>query len=58
MNSKQHLIIHIHYEYPPIPDRRWDWVAYFDGEEECGLRGWGKTKEEAVLNLLAQFNFE
>jgi hypothetical protein len=36
---------------PPIPDRRYDWCAYWDGEEEEGHCGWGKTKEEAIEDL-------
>lgn len=39
--------------YPPIPDRRNDWSAHFDGEEE-GLAGWGRTEAEAVEDLKAQ----
>jgi hypothetical protein len=38
--------------YPPIPLRHLDWCAYYDGEEEDQNYGWGKTKEEAVKNLL------
>ena len=37
--------------YPPIPDRRFDWLAQFKGQEE-GLQGWGKTREEAIGDLL------
>ena len=38
--------------YPPIPDRRFDWAAYFDGEEEAGHYGWGRTEAEAIADLL------
>ena len=35
--------------YPPIPDRRWDWCAYHDGEElHCG---WGPTEVAARADL-------
>ncbi len=34
---------------PPIPDRRWDWIAYRDPE---GLNGYGRTERDAVLDLL------
>ncbi len=44
-------IVTVH-EYPPIPDRRWDWCAYREGDEEGGNRGWGRTREEAVADLL------
>jgi len=37
--------------YPPIPDRRFDWCAYRDGEEEHGHYGWGRTEAEALEDL-------
>ncbi len=37
--------------YPPIPDRRWDWCAYHDGEEESGHYGWGRTEADALADL-------
>jgi hypothetical protein len=33
--------------YPPIPTRDSDWCAFFDGEEEAGDYGWGRTEAEA-----------
>jgi hypothetical protein len=39
------------HEYPPIPDRRFDWCAWHDGEEELGHYGWGRTEWEAVTDL-------
>lgn len=39
-------------QYPPIPDRRFDWCAYFDGEEENGNYGWGSTEADAVADFL------
>lgn len=41
--------------HPPIPDRRWDWCAYFSGEEESGNYGWGRTEQEAVNELEAMY---
>lgn len=38
--------------YPPIPYRSMDWCAYFDGDEESGIRGWGATETEAIDDLL------
>ena len=38
------------YVYPPIPDRRFDWCAHYDGDEE-GPTGWGRTEEEAIEDL-------
>lgn len=43
--------------YPPIPIRKFDWVAYFDGQEE-GLSGYGETKQAAIDNLLNQYEGE
>ncbi len=40
-----------HNEYPPIPDRRFDWCAYHEGEEEAGHHGWGPTEAEAIADL-------
>ena len=37
--------------YPPIPDRRFDWTAYYDGEEESNHAGWGATEAEAIADL-------
>lgn len=39
------------YVYPPIPDRRFDWVAYPDGAEESGPAGHGHTEAEAIAEL-------
>lgn len=41
--------------YPPIPDRRFDWCAYFKGEEERGDYGWGATEQEAVADFKANY---
>lgn len=37
--------------YPPIPTRKFDWCAWWDGEEELGEYGWGETRDEAVTDL-------
>jgi hypothetical protein len=39
------------YEFPPIPIRRFDWMAYREGNEEGGPRGWGATEAEAIADL-------
>ncbi len=44
--------------HPPIPDRRFDWCAYYDGEEELCRYGRGKTELEAVGDLLAIYPVE
>lgn len=38
--------------FPPIPDRRFDWCAFFEGCEEDGNYGYGSTKQEAIDDLL------
>jgi hypothetical protein len=38
--------------YPPIPLRQFDWCAYVDGEEERGEYGYGRTRAEAVADLI------
>lgn len=40
--------------YPPIPLRTMDWCAYYDGTEEDGRYGWGRTEQAAIDDLLAQ----
>ena len=41
--------IQTNYVYPPIPDRRWDWIAYRDPERRSGS---GPTESTAVGDLL------
>jgi hypothetical protein len=41
--------IHTEFVYPPIPIRRFDWVAYRDPE---GRVGWGRTQQEAIADFL------
>jgi hypothetical protein len=41
--------------FPPIPPRQYDWVAYFDGDEESGPRGYGETEKEAVDDLVNNY---
>ena len=37
--------------YPPIPTRDHDWCAHYDGEEEAGGYGWGRTEAEAIADF-------
>lgn len=46
------------HEYPPIPIRDHDWVAYYEGTEENGNYGWGKTEEEAIADLVENYGEE
>ncbi len=39
------------HEYPPIPWRGFDWVAFREGNEESGPHYWGRTEEEAIAEL-------
>lgn len=37
--------------YPPIPIRQFDWVAYYDGDDELGEYGYGPTEQAAIADL-------
>lgn len=39
--------------HPPIPTRRFDWLAHYDDPE--GPVGWGETAERAVADLLENY---
>lgn len=39
--------------YPPTPDRSHDWCAHYEGEEENGGYGWGRTEAEAIADFKA-----
>jgi len=43
---------------PPIPTRIFDWCAYWDGREESGQYGWGKTEADAIADLLLSYPLE
>ncbi len=45
------VAVHIN---PPIPIRKFDWMAHFDGGDEEGPRGFGATIQEAVENLILE----
>lgn len=55
MNNDEPTII-THHEYPPIPYRGCDWLAYYKDEEELGHYGWGFTREQAIEDL--KLNYE
>jgi hypothetical protein len=48
--------VNIHFVYPPIPLRQFDWCATFDDDEPNDdgqmLAGYGKTEAEALEDLL------
>lgn len=39
------------FEHPPILIRSFDWCAHYDGEEEAGNYGWGRTEAEAIQDF-------
>lgn len=47
-----------HYDPTPIPDRRFDWVAY-DDDTYDGMPGrpigYGATRQQAIENFLAEY---
>lgn len=54
MTPRRRTIV-THFEYPPIPMRDHDWVAYWDGDEELGQYGYGRTDQEAINALLDEY---
>lgn len=40
--------------FPPIPDRQFDWCAYYDGHEE-GDTGYGRTEADAITDLQTNY---
>lgn len=38
----------------PIPDRNYDWCATLDSYEPGMPVGWGRTEEEAIIDLFEQ----
>lgn len=49
-------VIRTHNEYPPIPDRQFDWVAVDDQTYDgpgCPI-GYGATEQHAIIDLIEQ----
>lgn len=45
-----------HNDYPPIPSREFDWVAFYDDTgEETGEYGYSATEEGAIENLICEY---
>jgi len=40
------------YDPKPIPDRRWDWVAAREDDDDGNWVGYGRTEAEAIADLL------
>jgi len=43
----------VDYIHPPIPNRNFDYRAYFDGYEPGDIVAFGPSPEEAVQELIA-----
>lgn len=41
----------------PIPDRRYDWEARIEGDDENGPCGYGRTEAEAIADLHSEVEF-
>ena len=47
--------IKTYFEYPPIPVRDFDWIAYDDDTyDEGSIIGRGRTEQDAIDDLLDQ----
>ena len=49
-------IVRTYNVFPPIPIRSFDWIAYYQGEEDEHMaHGYGSTEQEAIDNLLLDY---
>jgi hypothetical protein len=47
--------IKTHFDYPPIPNRNFDWSAWIEGTEDEGMTtGRAATRGQAIADLLEQ----
>jgi hypothetical protein len=53
-NGEGNLLVSVNYERPPVPTTACDWSAVIDGHEEYGPYGRGRTKIDAVQDLLTR----
>ena len=51
---KPRLDIHTNFDFPPIPDRRFDWSAVTGNYEGGDPIGRGASEDEAIADLMAQ----
>ncbi len=51
MSCAPYRIVHVEFIYPPIPDRRFDYQATFDGYEPGDVIGHGPTEQAAIDDL-------
>jgi hypothetical protein len=52
--SKQKIIIA--YEAPPVPSTKFDWRAGYAGQEEDGKDGFGASPQQALQELIDNYN--
>ena len=57
-NGAGDLLVSVIYERPPIPTSGCDWSAVIDGHEEYGPYGRGRTKVDAIQDLLTRLEEE
>lgn len=41
-----------HNSFPPIPTTKFDWCAFYEGQEEAGNYGYGVTREAAISDFI------
>lgn len=58
MGCEPYRIIIVEHIYPPIPDRRFDYQAVFDGYEPGDPIGHGPTEQAAIDDLHEQLDEE
>jgi hypothetical protein len=58
MSCAPYRIITVEFIYPPIPDRRFDYQATFDGYEPGCPLGHGPTEQAAIDDLHEQIEDE
>ena len=46
----------VSFQHPSIPDRKFDWIAFYEGEEEKREYGYGSTPYMAVLDLINNYS--
>jgi hypothetical protein len=51
-----HPKIRTSHVFPPIPQRQFDYAAVFDGYEPGDSIGYGRDEQEAIDDLLEQWN--
>lgn len=48
--------IQVSFQHPSVPVRKFDWVAFYEGEEERREYGYGSTPYMAVLDLINNYS--